>query len=189
MRRKRSLALVGAGFAVAILLIVAAAVTLASTGATPSPKISLDQKTTEHRAAAEAGPIAPKDGSVQAPTSTAQPVPVTGIIDSRQGPVSPLEFQVLNSWQGPVLGSANWYEVSAGVTGSEAATPGVPGVLVYVASPTSDGFGFTEASLGLYTNAQADGPLKVTGFNNLVLDLQTPSGKLFSFDLTTRRFS
>jgi hypothetical protein len=164
-------------------------VTIGATASTPS-KVSLDQKTAEHKVAAQAGPVAPKDGSVQAPSSTEKPVPVAGIIDGRQGPVSALEFQVSNSWQGPVPGSStDWYAVWAGVTGSAARTPGVPAVLVYVARPTADGFGFIDTQIGLYTVAQADGPLKVTAISYYVLDLQTPTGELFHFNVQTDQFS
>jgi hypothetical protein len=100
------------------------------------------------------------------------------------------EFLVTNSWQGPLnAGDSTWYVLWAGSTGSNTATPGTPGVILHIQSPSPDGFGFTDSTVGTFLDAQADGALAIVGVTGTSVGLVTPSGSAYHFDLETHSFS
>lgn len=155
---------------------------------TASSKAAFMQQQAADRAAAAAGPRASK-ASGAGPAVGETPVRQSGILNVRQGPVSVDEFLVNNSWQGPVNGSGSaWWVVWAGSMGPNGAFPGAPGIIVHVQTPTADGTGFTDVSIGTFADQKADGPLSISAVNGTTIQLQSAAGHMYRFNLETNQF-
>lgn len=178
---------------IGLVALLAGALTLgvvASAGATgDSPeKAAFMQQQAKERAAAEAGPRAPKVHI--RPVSVGLPVRQGGVLNVRQGPVPAGQFVARNSWQGPVGGAGStWFVVWAGATGTLSAVPGTPGVIVRLQAPTPDGTSFTDNVVGTFTDSSADGPLSVVAVNGAVVELVSSGGHTYTFNLETKSFS
>lgn len=157
----------------------------------PTPKEAFLQQHANERATAQAGPRASKQSPPAALIAQPdKPQRQAGILQVRQGPVSSQEFVVLNTWQGPMPGSASvWYVVWAGSTGSASANPGTPGVIVHLQEPTSDGYSVVDTTVGTFLDPKADGPLSIVSVTGAIVSLSSPSGHLFYFHLDTDQFT
>ncbi|TAN31943.1 hypothetical protein EPN29_12130 [bacterium] len=176
-----------------VALLVGAAtmisVVSAASNGDSSLKSAFMQQQAKERAAAVAGPRAPKIQKL-GPQTNQRASRQQGILDVRQGPVSASEFLVVNSWQGPVSGEGStWYVVWAGSTGSISAAPGTPGIIVHLQTPSPDGTTFTDTVIGTFTDESADGPLSIVAVEGSSVELVSPSGRAFHFDLRVNRFS
>ncbi|MGH7904283.1 MAG: hypothetical protein ACREPA_09190 [Candidatus Dormibacteraceae bacterium] len=119
--------------------------------------------------------------------SPPDPMPVAGISEVRQGPFSPMEFTVRNSWIGPQ--GSSWLFVYAG---GGRVNPGegpavVPGLRIFVMSRDAEGHDH-EAAAGTYLDRSADSALTVTSVTASLMTLRTDTGQVVRFDLRARRF-
>jgi type II secretory pathway pseudopilin PulG len=185
MRNPRSVIAIAAGAAAAVALLAL----VSSAGASDSSaKALMQQQRDKERAAAVAGPRAPKNASAVVPAA-GKPLRQPGILNIRQGPVAASEFLVNNEWQGPISGTGStWYVVWAGSTGSASPVPGSPGIIVHSQTPTADGLSFADTTIGMFAEPRADGPLTIMAVSGATLELVTPSGRVFQFDLQAERF-
>jgi hypothetical protein len=157
----------------------------------PTPKDLFLEKQAAERSAAEAAPRASKVTDPTTPiAAAAKPERQAGILEIRQGPVSSLEFAVVNTWQGPVPGSgAVWYVVWAGSTGSNSPNPGTPGVIVHKQELTSDGYSTVDTVVGTFADATADGPLSIVSVTGFLVSMSSAAGHLYQFHLDTYQFT
>lgn len=179
---------IGAFAVVAVTSVIVGGVALA-TNSPSSPKAQYQQRVDQERAIAVAAPKASK--TARPPIIPPAPASerVEGISPVKQGPVPPSEFQVVNSWAGPVPGQGTtWYVVWAGSTGEMSSTPGVPGLILQSQSPTADGRDFVETTLGTFFDPKAGGPLQITAAAGAVVSMTSANGTTLRFNVLTRRF-
>lgn len=187
---RTAIGVIGVGLlSVGVVHVVAQVSTGGTSNATIDAKVRFLQHEENARQSALAAPRAPKSGG-PATHAGGTPSRQAGILDIRQGPVPASVFSVNNEWQGPVNGSGNtWLVVWAGSELDGGSAPGAPGVIVHQQSPSADGTGFDDRVVGTFTDPAADGPLTITGVQGTLVELQSPSGKSFSFDLASDRFN
>jgi hypothetical protein len=113
-------------------------------------------------------------------------------IDSNLVQVGPDSYEVFNTtnqWTGPVNGSqVRWYQVYAGATGPSATPPQVPAVWVNITTLTTDRCSASFVKVGMFTDAAADGALRLMSVNGSVVDLVTVNGQPVQFDLVSHQF-
>jgi hypothetical protein len=106
------------------------------------------------------------------------------------GPGSWDDFVTANQWTGPVGSSpTESYVVWAGATGDAAAPPGVPAVAVDIRTVGSDGCSTQTTAVGVFTDAPARGPLKITSVRDGLVYLSARSGSPVAFSLLTHRYT
>lgn len=173
-------------------LIVAAALIVGIESSTASTSQSAKSIYQQQVAAARSKAVAaPKASKTIHPAIVPAPPAQRGqgIFDVKQGPVPSDQFQVVNSWAGPVKGRGNvWYILWAGSTGDLSVNSGVPALILQSQSPTADGSDFTNTTLGTFLLPTADGPLHVVSDADAVVTLSTPKGNLVRFNVLTRSF-
>jgi hypothetical protein len=103
-----------------------------------------------------------------------------GLIQTRQGPFSPVEFITNSEWSG-VVGN-QLLLVFGGATGDLSDAPGLGGLRVY-AENLADIQSGSYRYLGQYLSAERS-LLSITSVLNQTLSLQSASGVLYNFDLS-----
>jgi hypothetical protein len=111
----------------------------------------------------------------------------SGVLNTHSGPFSTADFVTRDAWHGPV--GSTWVWVYAGGTPTALGTRSVtrPGLRVYTA--VQDGAEPYTIFQGFFTAPGADSPLTITGVSGTVLALRTDSGRVFHFDMQTKRFA
>ena len=186
---KSKLSLVGAIVGTLLVLAVAAG-TVASLAGGLNPKQLFAQRAEQRNANVPAS-LAAKQKSEQQPAPvSSKATRVAGIQDVQQGPVPSSQFAVNNQWHGPSGNSSNtWWDVYAGSKGQPDGSPGAPALYVDSSAPTSDGYSFLTAHLGIFTAPNADSSLTIIAVNGAVLDLKTQSGRVYHFNLATDTYN
>ncbi len=187
MRSKLSLALALAG---TVLLVAIAAGTIASLAGGLNAKERFAQRIEQQNAAAAAAarPRLKSEGPGPVPASS-KAARVAGIFDIQQGPVPSYQFAVNNQWHGPVGNSSDtWWGVYAGSKRQGAGSPDLPAVYVETSTPSSDGYSFQTAFVGIFLAPNADSSLRITAVNGTTIDLQTQSGRIYHFNLVTNLY-
>jgi hypothetical protein len=191
-----TLAVSGACLAVALSVGLAVASGGGSGGGTTlSPSAAKQQYLDwlqQQRAQDLAGPAAPKNIVPSFAPCSPQPLPTAGLDNNsvQVGPGSYDTFVTSNQWTGPISGSTQQsFVVWAGITGTQASTPGVPAVAVSVRSLSADGCTVTLTRVGTFTVPQATGAASITAVNGPWVSLRTSAGGVSYFNLSSDQFS
>jgi hypothetical protein len=121
------------------------------------------------------------------PVQSSDPTPVAGIQDGVEGPFSPIDFEIRNTWDGPV--GTDWVGIYAGEIRDGADEPGGhPGLKVYVFS--NGPYGPAKKYNGrAFRDIQVPGPVggsaRIVSESDGVLTVVASDGTQSRFDLTT----